>query len=255
MTLNRPSHLTALALLVILLCGGISTPASAALQLNIQVSIGEHPFLPGYEAGKFAYLGDQWNFDVEVFDNEGDPAEGASVRFYNGSKSVGSGKVDSNGIASIKVSWTKLGTQKFRILASDSEPSGAGQTSYRIDVLKPRVERVFSTTIEIQKFPFGDVPFTSPDLNLVQSSGCVDSSKYWENTPAAFLKKWSPKERPYAIWPFTTNKIKRPWENRLDGDSYDQWKLLIKDGEFSISKHVDAQTLCQTDDGELIILK
>jgi hypothetical protein len=72
--------LTALFLLVAI------HPSNASEKLYIQASVGEHPFLENFEVGPNAFLGDQWIFNIEVLDSDGDPAEGAVVRIYDGKK-------------------------------------------------------------------------------------------------------------------------------------------------------------------------
>lgn len=265
-TLISMKKLLILTLSTILLI--TAQPANAAVdKLELRIEVGEHPYLEGYEFGKTGALGDLWILEVEVLDSDGDSAEGAKVRIYNGKKSVGSGLVDFNGIAKIKLPLSKLGVQNLRIVASDDDPSGKGEAKFKLEVVTPRNLQVQSKVIGIQESDPDDVSVVL-DGQVMLNAGCKDMDKLWAS-PSDESRRMSGGDD-IATWPFIKSKKKillnrNPLGTTIDKiikfqntsfplvDDYSKPGYIIAPDDLSLP--VDWQILCQTDSGELIILK
>jgi hypothetical protein len=245
-------------------------PSYAIDKLDVIVSVGEnHPYLPGYQFGTSGTLGDVWNLDVEVLDNEGDPAEGAMVRVYLGKKSVGTSKVGSNGIAEVKLMLNKVGVQTFKVVASDNDPSGKGESMFKLRVNEPKIARVFTPAKNCE----GSKCLTvlRPNAQLIMDAGCNDVYRYWTSYTAESIKNGGdlfniPQSVTQATWPFVKAKkqgpMDVPWAGTTDWP-FAQW--IIDQATIPVGDDQDMrgfydqplgqQVLCQTDSGELIVLK
>jgi hypothetical protein len=245
-------------------------PSYAIDKLDVIVTVGEeHPYLPGYQFGTSGTLGDVWNLDVEVLDTDGDPAEGAIVRVYLGKKSVGTSKVGSNGIAEVKLMLNKVGVQTFKVVASDSEPAGKGETIFKLKVNEPKILRVF-TPVKVCE---GSKCLTvlRPNAQLIMDAGCNDVYRYWTSYTSESLKNGGhifeiPRSVTQAAWPFITTKKRGPMDAQWAGSSefpFAQWVIdqaTIPMGDDQdmrgfYDQPLGQQVLCQTDSGELIVLK
>jgi hypothetical protein len=245
-------------------------PSFAVEKLDLLVTVGEeHPYLPGYQFGTSGTLGDVWNLDVEVLDTDGDPAEGAIVRVYLGKKSVGTSKVGSNGIAEVKLMLNKVGVQTFKVVASDSEPAGKGETIFKLKVNEPKIVRVF-TPVKVCE---GSQCLTvlRPNPQLIMDAGCNDVTRYWTSYTAESIKNRGhifevPQSVTQAAWPFITAKKRGPMDVPLAGTTdwpfaqwiIDQATVPVGDDQDlrgSYDQPLGQQVLCQTDSGELIVLK
>ena len=243
-------------------------PANAAVErFDVRIEVGEHPYLEGYEFGKTGALGDLWILEIEVLDSDGDPAEGARVRIYDGKKSIGSGLVDLDGIAKIKISLSKLGIKNLRIVASDDDPSGKGEAKFRLEVVTPRTLQVQSKVIGIQESYPDDVSVVL-DGQVMLNAGCKDMNKLWAS-PSDESRRMSGGDD-IATWPFNKSKKKIPLNRNPLGttidkiikfqntsfplvDDYSNPDYIIMADDLALP--VDWQILCQTDSGELLILK
>jgi hypothetical protein len=242
-------------------------PATTATEkFEVRIEIGEHPYLPGYEFGRTGALGDLWILEIEVLDSDGDPAEGAKVRIYNGKKSLGSGYVDFNGIAKIKLALTKLGVQNLRIVAIDNDPSGKGEASFQLEVVKPQILRVQKKVIGIHE-NYPDDESIVLDGEAMVKAGCTDMNKLW-GSPSNQSIKMSGTDAS-ATWPFNKSKRKFPLNQNPVGatidaiirfqnttfplvDDYSRKGYIIVPDDLSLP--VDWQILCQADSGALLIL-
>lgn len=257
--------LTLISALVVL----ITNPAIASQKLGINVSVGEHPYLSEYEAGKIASLGDQWNFEIQVLDSDGDPAEGATVRIYNGSKSIGTGKVQSEGFAYIKVGFTKVGNQSLKIVATDNEPAGKGESTIQVKVQKPQtIKALPKVWAENLDSPDDSKYVLRPDVKLIMQNGCSDYGKYWWSFPAKYMKSIG--EPLMASWPFVSTKSKGTWlgggevefnfdqllqmQNTAPRRVADKYSSYLLDERGILDLEIGSQAICQTDSGELLIL-
>jgi hypothetical protein len=229
----------------------------------------DHPFLPGYKFGTSGTLGDVWNLDVEVLDTDGDPAEGAVVRVYLGKKSVGTSKVGSNGIAEVRLMLNKVGVQTFKVTASDNEPSGKGETLFKLKVNEPKIVRVF-TPVKVCE---GSKCLTvlRPNPQLIMDSGCNDVYRYWTSYTTESIKNGGhvfeiPQKVTQATWPFITSKKRAPMSATWAGSNefpFAQWVIdqattpMGDDQDLRgfYDEPLGQQVLCQTDSGELLILK
>ena len=248
-------------------------PSYAIEKLDLIVTVGEdHPFLPGYKFGTSGTLGDVWNLDVEVLDTDGDPAEGAIVRVYLGKKSVGTSKVGSNGIAEVRLMLNKVGIQTFKVVASDNEPSGKGETIFKLKVNEPKLVRVF-TPVKVcegaNTTKCGNK--LRPNPQLIMDAGCNDVYRYWTSYTTEAIKNGGdffqdPKLVPPATWPFTTTKKRGPMFAMWSGSTefpFAQWLIdqaTVPSGDDQdmrgfYDEPLGTQALCQNDSGELIILK
>ena len=237
-------------------------PATAAVEkFDVRVEVGEHPYLPGYEFGKTGALGDLWILEIEVLDSDGDPAEGAKVRVYNGKKSIGSGLVDFNGIAKIKLALSKLGVQNLRIIATDDDPSGKGESSFKVEVIQPK-------TLQVQTKVKG-IFESDPNYQIVLDgqamlkAGCKDMNKLWGT------EAFGEDVDVTATWPFNKSKRKIPlFQNPVNAtideiikfqntifplvNDYPRKGYVIDPDGLYLS--LGWQLLCQADSGELLIL-
>jgi hypothetical protein len=244
--------------------------SSAVEKLDVIVSVDEdHPFLPGYEFGTSGTLGDVWSLDVEVLDTDGDPAEGAVVRVYLGKKSVGTGRVGFNGVAKVKLNLNKLGVQTFKVVASDSEPAGKGETIFKLKVNEPKMVRVFSPVKNCEGSKCENR--LRPDPKLIMDAGCNDVYRYWTSYTTEAIKNGGdffqdPKLVPPATWPFTTTKRRGPMFAMWTGSTefpFAQWVIdqaSVPTGDDQdmrgfYDEPLGTQALCQNDSGELIVLK
>ena len=238
-------------------------PSFALEKFEVRIEVGEHPYLPGYEFGKSGTLGDVWVFDIEVLDSDGDPAEGAKVRIYDGKKSIGSGRVDFNGNATIKFPLTKLGVKNLRVVASDDEPFGKGEAKFKFDVVAPKTLKATNRVVGIQEYEPNAVSIVL-DGQVLLNAGCKDMNKLWlTGGDAAFDA---------ASWPFNKSKKKGPLSQSFQGntideiikfqnttfpliDDYDSKPgYILSPDDFSLN--VDVRDLmCQADSGELLLLK
>lgn len=238
----------------------------AVEKLDIIVSVDEdHPFLPGYEFGTSGTLGDVWRLDVEVLDTDGDPAEGAVVRFYLGKKSVGTGRVGFNGVAKVELNLNKLGVQTFKVVASDSEPAGKGETIFNLKVNEPKMVRVFSLAENCG----GSQCLTvlRPNPQLIMDAGCNDVTRYWYSYTAQSIKNGGgifnvPESVTQATWPFIKSKKRGPMYADSSFpfaqwiiDQAQVWKGDGQDMRGFYDQPLGQQVLCQADSGELIVLK
>lgn len=244
-------------------------PSYAIEKLDLIVSVGEdHPFLPDYQFGTSGTLGDVWSLDVEVLDTDGDPAEGASVRVYLGKKSVGTGRVDFNGVAKVKLNLNKLGVQTFKVVASDNEPSGKGETIFKLRVNEPKIARVFTPVKVCEESKCLTV--LRPNPQLIMDAGCNDINRYWASYTTEAMKNGGdffqdPQLVPPATWPFTTSKRRGPMFVMWSGGQspFAQWiidQATVPTGDDQdlrgiYDEPIGTQILCQTDSGELIVLK
>jgi len=247
-------------LTLLLLPATLPVFAIEKLELNVSVSE-EHPFLPDYQFGPSGTLGDVWNLDVEVLDADGDSAEGAIVRFYLGTKSVGTGRVGFNGVAVVKLNLSKVGTQTFKVVASDSDPASKGESTFKLRIKEPKIERVFAP---VQVIELGQsIVKLRPNPQLIMDAGCNDVTRFWIGYTTKYMKSNFPGEPPSATWPFTNSKTKRklmnPW---TEDNSYAQWiidqsKDPVTDGPWVkfYDEPLGTQFMCQTDGGALVILK
>ena len=247
----------------------IAPPSFAIEKLDLNVEVAEdHPFLPGYVFGKSGTLGDVWELDVEVLDADGDPSEGAIVRIYLGKKSVGSARVGFNGVAKVKLNLNKLGVQTFKLVASDDDPSSKGESIFKLKVNEPKIARVF-TPVKVCEDDKCEVNLR-PNPQLIMDAGCNDSERYWAGyTPEATkkLETYIP-GLAFATWPFTTTKKRGPMSASYAGTGSTDWTfpawiidqamVYAGDGQDRrglYDEPLGTQVLCQTDKGELIILK
>ena len=251
-----------------------AAPSSFAIdKLDVTVEVGEHPFLPDFEFGTSGTLGDVWTLDIVVMDTDGEPAEGAKVRIYNGKKSVGTGRVSFNGVAEIKLTLNKLGTQNLRVVATDDDPSGKGEVTFRLEVVKPRILQAV-TKVTRSEYNQPDEIWIRPDALRMIEAGCFDTNKYWTSYSTEYLKSgrtelsFSNSTSP-ATWPFTTTKRKGMLYNSYRGldfkeilksqvtlpyiqkDKYAEYEIDNRD---IIDEPFGTQILCQTDTGDLIIV-
>jgi hypothetical protein len=235
----------------------------AAEKLDVRVELGAHPYLPGYEFGKTGAFGDVWMLNVEVLDADGEPSEGARVRIYNGKKSVGSGRVGVDGIAEVKFILNKLGAQNLRVVASDDEPSGKGEVKFDLEVVKPRMLQATKRVIGIQEYEPNLVSLVL-DGQVLLNAGCKDMNKFWMTGGDAATTA--------ASWPFYKSKRKEPLSQRFQGNTIDEiikfqntsfplvddYKsrpgYILSADDFSLSVD-DRDIMCQTDSGELLLLK
>lgn len=238
----------------------------AVEKLDVIVSVDEdHPFLPGYEFGTSGTLGDVWSLDVEVLDTDGDPAEGAVVRVYLGKKSVGTSRVGFNGVAKVRLNLNKLGVQTFKVVASDSEPAGKGETIFELKVNEPKMVRVFSLAENCE----GSKCLTvlRPNPQLIMDAGCNDVTRYWYSYTAESIKNGGdifnvPQSVTQATWPFIKSKKRGPMYAN-SGSPFAQWiidqaQVWKGDGQDLrglYDEPLGQQVLCQADSGELIVLK
>lgn len=237
--------------------------SSAAEKLEVRVELGEHPYLPDYVFGSTGALGDVWELNVEVLDTDGDPSEGARVRIYNGKKSIGSGRVALNGTAEIKFILNKLGAQNLRVVASDDDPSGKGESSFKINVVKPRIVQVTSEVIRSDIIEPDEV-WIRPDVKLIMDAGCSDLQRYWTT-----YTNESPSQSS-ATWPFAATKRKAPltksWPDYTFSQILEMQNMIpyTKKLNFGTTEIDDrdifdeplgTQILCQTNSGELLLLK
>ena len=238
------------------------------MDVNVEVAE-DHPFLPGYVFGKSGTLGDVWELDVEVLDADGDPAEGAIVRIYLGTKSVGTARVGFNGVAKVKLNLNKLGVQTFKIVASDDDPSSKGESIFKLKVNEPKIARVF-TPVKVCDDDKCEVRL-SPNPQLIMDAGCNDVERYWLGyTPAAAKKlEFYIPGLTFATWPFTTSKKRGPMSAAYEGTGEQGFtfaEMIInqamvytggtgQDTRGQYTEPLGTQVLCQTDKGELIILK
>lgn len=251
-----------------------AAPSSFAVdKLDVSIEVGEHPFLPDFEFATSGTLGDVWTLDITVTDSEGEPAEGAKVRIYNGKKSVGTGRVSFNGIAEVRLALNKLGVQNLRVTATDDEPSGKGEATFKLEVVKPTILQAVTkvTRTEVNQ---PDEVWIRPDASLMIEAGCFDTSKYWTSYSTEYLKSgkselsFSNLTSP-ATWPFTATKRKGKLYNSYSGLDFNQilkdqiMKPYIQKDKYAeyeidnrdiIDEPLGTQILCQTDSGELIIL-
>ena len=245
-------------------------PSYAIEKLELFVNVGEeHPYLPGYQFGNSGTLGDVWNLEVEVLDTDSDPAEGAIVRVYLGKKSVGSSKVGSNGIAEVRLMLNKVGIQTFRVVASDNDPSGKGEAIFRLKVNEPKIVRVFNPV----KVCEGSKCLTvlRPNPQSIMDAGCNDVYRYWTSYTVASIKNGGhifniPQSVTQATWPFITTKKRGPMSANWVGTTefpFAQWVIHQatvpvgddQDMRGFYDEPLGQQVLCQTDSGELIVLK
>ena len=245
-------------------------PSYAIEKLDLIVSVDEdHPFLPGYQFGTSGTLGDVWSLDVEVLDTDGDPAEGAIVRVYLGKKSVGTGRVSFNGVAKVKLNLNKLGVQTFKVVASDNDPSGKGETIFKLKVNEPKIVRVF-TPIKVCE-DTKCLTVLRPNPQLIMNAGCNDVYRYWTSYTAESIKNGGhifqiPESVTQATWPFISTKKRGPMKAQWAGTTefpFAQW--VIDQATVPVGDDQDMrgfydeplgqQVLCQTDSGELIVLK
>jgi len=259
------TKLSILTLSTALLITGL--PATAAVEkFDVRVEVGEHPYLPGYEFGKTGALGDLWILEIEVLDSDGDPAEGAKVRVYNGKKSIGSGLVDFNGIAKIKLALSKLGVQNLRIIATDDDPSGKGESSFKVEVIQPKTLQVQTKVKGIQESDPNDVSIVL-DGQAMLKAGCKDMNKLWGSPSDQTIAMTGVDET--ATWPFNKSKKKIPlFQNPVNAtidaiikfqnttfplvNDYSRKGYVIVPDDLSIP--LGWQLLCQADSGELLIL-
>jgi hypothetical protein len=242
-------------------------PSFAVEKLDLLVSVGEeHPYLPGYQFGTSGTLGDVWNLDVEVLDTDGDPAEGAIVRVYLGKKSVGTSKVGSNGIAEVRLMLNKVGIQTFKVVASDSEPAGKGESMFKLRVNEPKIARVFTPAKNCE----GSQCLTvlRPNPQLIMDAGCNDVTRYWFSYTAESIKNGGnifnvPQSATQATWPFIKSKKREPMYADSGIWPFAQWiidQAQVWEGDGQdvrglYDQPLGQQVLCQTDSGELIVLK
>ena len=236
-------------------------PATAAVEkFDVRVEVGEHPYLPGYEFGKTGALGDLWILEIEVLDSDGDPAEGAKVRVYNGKKSIGSGLVDFNGIAKIKLALSKLGVQNLRIVATDDDPSGKGESNFKVEVIQPKTLQVQTKVKGILE---SDPNYVSIVLDgqAMLKAGCKDMNKLWGSESIAMAGEGETT----ATWPFNKSKRKIPlFQNPVNATIDEIIKFqnttfpLVNDYRRKVPDDLSIplgwQLLCQADSGELLIL-
>jgi hypothetical protein len=260
--------LTALFLLVAI------HPSNASEKLYIQASVGEHPFLENFEVGPNAFLGDQWIFNIEVLDSDGDPAEGAVVRIYDGKKSVGTGRVQSEGYAAVKVGWRKLGALNLIVVATDNDPVSKGQSTLQVNVLEPKtINALPKLWVEDEIFPEDNGYYLRPDLELIMRSGCSDITKYWVyQSPKVMKDLWN--YPPMATWPFSSTKAKGAWYAHYTNESSfeeelknqnsiaprwevhrDGSKTATTDPRRSMDLQLGSYALCTTSSGGLVIIK
>ena len=244
-------------------------PSYAIEKLDLMVSVGEdHPFLPGYQFGTSGTLGDVWSIDVEVLDTDGDPAEGAIVRVYLGKKSVGTGSVGFNGVAKVKLNLNKLGVQTFKVVASDSDPSGRGESIFKLKVNESKIVRVFTPVKVCEDTKCRTV--LRPNPQLIMDAGCNDATRYWTSyTAESFKNGWGSEIHQsvtQATWPFITTKKRGPMDATFSGTTefpFAQWiidQATVWEGDGQDVRGLydeppGHQVLCQTDSGELIVLK
>lgn len=246
-------------------------PSYAVEKLELIVSVGEeHPFLPGYQFGTSGTLGDVWNVDVEVLDTDGDPAEGAIVRFYLGKKSVGTSKVGSNGVAEVRLMLNKVGVQTYKVIASDNDPSGKGEAIFKLRVNEPKIVRVFTPVKVCEDTKCRTL--LRPNPQLIMDAGCNDVTRYWTSYTAESFKNGGgggfeiPQSVTQATWPFVTTKKRGPMDANFSGTTefpFAQWiidQATVWEGDGQdvrgLYDHpLGHQVLCQTDSGELIVLK
>ncbi len=253
-----------------LLLLAVIPPSFAIEKLKVSVEIAEsHPFLPGYEFGTSGTLGDVWGLDVEVLDADGDPAEGSIVRIYLGKKSVGTGRVGFNGVAKVKLNLNKLGVQTFKLVAVDDDPSSKGESTFKLKVNEPKVVRIFSPTKVCQENRCETK--LRPNPQLIMDAGCNDSHRYWTSYTIEAMKNGGDafQGRDFvapATWPFTSTKRSGPlfafWSGSTDFP-FAQW--IIDQETVPVGDDQDlrgfydeplgTQVLCQTDKGDLLILK
>lgn len=242
-------------------------PSYAIGKLELIVSVGEeHPFLPGYQFGTSGTLGDVWNVDVEVLDTDGDPAEGAIVRFYLGKKSVGTSKVGSNGVAEVRLMLNKVGIQTYKVIASDNDPSGKGEAIFKLRVNEPKIVRVFTPVKVCEDTKCLTVQ--RPNAQLIMDAGCNDATRYWHAHTAESIRNsghvfQAPQSVTQATWPFTKAKKREPMYTGSDQFPFAQW--IIDQATVPVGDDQDVRgfydgpvgesVLCQADSGELIVLK
>ena len=248
----------------------IAPPSFAIEKLDLNVEVAEdHPFLPGYVFGKSGTLGDVWELDVEVLDADGDPAEGAIVRIYLGKKSVGSDRVGFNGVAKVKLNLNKLGVQTFKLVASDDDPSSKGESIFKLKVNEPKIARVF-TPVKVCEDDKCEVNLR-PNPQLIMDAGCNDVTRYWYSYTAVSVKNGGdffniPESVTQATWPFITTKKRGPMSANWVGTTefpFAQWVIHQatvpvgddQDMRGFYDEPLGQQVLCQTDSGELIVLK
>lgn len=260
------NKLLVFALSTILLISGL--PANAAVEkLDLRIEIGEHPYLPGYGFGETGVLGDLWIFEIEVLDSDGDPAEGAKVRIYNGKKSVGTGRADFEGIAKIRLSLQKLGVQNLRIIASEDEPSGRGEAKFTFEIVKSKTLQAVNIVVGIQASEPNEARVVL-DGQAIVNAGCKDMNKLWTGSSVQWVKSGNGVAS--ATWPFNKSKIKVPLDKSFSTitmdeiitfqnttfplvDDYSKPGYIIAPDDHSLP--VGSQILCQAESGELLIIK
>lgn len=270
----KPLALSANLLSIALFLSVAIYPANASEKLSIQTSIGEHPFLENYEVGPTAYLGDQWIFNIEVLDSDGDPAEGAIIRIYDGKKSLGTGRVKSEGYATVKVGWRKLGKLNLIIVATDNDPVTKGQSTFQINVIEPRtIDALPKLWVEDEIFPEDNGYYLRPNLELIMRSGCLDITKYWVyQSPKVMKDFWN--YPPMATWPFASTKAKEVWyASYTNNSSFEEelknqnsiaprwevdrngFKSASTDPRRSMDLQLGSYAICATSSGGLVIIK
>jgi hypothetical protein len=247
-------------------------PSFAADKLGLNIEFGTHPYLPDYKFGKSGTLGDVWMLDIEVLDEDGDPAEGAKVRIYNGKKSVGTSTVGSNGIAEVRLMLNKVGVQNFRVVASDSEPMGKGETIFKLEVKQPKILNALTKVLWSRYEDDPKEVYLRPDAELIMDAGCNNTYQYWTSYSNEYLKSGktdlpSSISEAAATWPFTATKRKGQMYNSNSGYTFaqilkDQITLPyidengdLRDTRGDFNEPLGTQILCQNDIGELLILK
>jgi hypothetical protein len=246
-----------------LLMISILPASSAAEKLDVRVELGDHPYLPDYVFGSRGALGDVWMLNVEVLDADGDPSEGARVRIYNGKKSVGSGRVGLNGIAEVKFILNKLGAQNLRVIASDDDPSGKGESTFKVEIVRPKTVQVSSEVIR-SEINQPDEVWIRPNAQLIMDAGCDNLQRYWTTYTNEFPSQGS------ATWPFTSTKRKaqlaKSWPDYslsqiLEMQTMIPYTKKLSFGTTEIDDRdifdqpLGTQQLCQTNSGELLLLK
>jgi hypothetical protein len=169
---------------------------------------------------------------------------------------------------------SKLGVKNLRIVASDDDPSGKGESKFKFEVVTPKTLQATKRVVGIQESEPNEVSIVL-DGQVMLNAGCKDMNKLWYSWSDQSIKRNGGDPATYsASWPFNKSKRKGPllkfsadytiadfikFQNTTfpleDFEGKDEYGRGYSIGATDLSLPVDWQILCQVDSGDLVILR